>query len=262
MALHLIDSHCHLDSGDFDADRETILQLCQQRGISTIIVPGVTAATWQRLLTLCGQYPALIPALGLHPIYLDQHHDSDITLLEQHMDDKSVIAVGEIGLDYYLDTLDRTHQQRLFEAQLCVARNIALPVILHVRKAHEQVLSTLQRIKPRGGIVHAFNGSYEQALRYIALGFKLGFGGMLTYARSTKLRELARRLPLDAIVLESDAPDMVVASHRGERNSPAYLIDSLASLAAIRATDPHTIAAQTTRNCCNVLGLAPRAPSC
>ena len=143
----------------------------------------------------------------------------------------------------------------IFEAQLSIAREAELPVLLHVRKAHDQVLAALRRIRVPGGIAHAFNGSLQQAQQYLDLGFKLGFGGTLTYERSKKIRQLAHDLPLDAIVLETDAPDMVVSQHRGERNSPEYLPEILAALVEVREEDASGLAKQTTLNACEVLGI-------
>jgi len=143
----------------------------------------------------------------------------------------------------------------LFERQLAIARDADLPVILHVRRAHDAALATLRRLRVRGGIAHAYSGSLEQARQYLELGFRLGFGGMLTFERSTKLRRLARELPLEALVLETDAPDLTVASHRGERNSPEYLPEVLAALAEVRGADPAEIAAVTTANACAVFAL-------
>ena len=171
------------------------------------------------------------------------------------LDDRRLVAVGEIGLDYYVDGLDRDRQQQLFEAQLKIARAADLPVILHVRKAHDDVLSTLKRVRVRGGICHAFNGSLQQAGQYMDLGFRLGFGGMLTYERSSRLRGLAGALPLEMLVLETDAPDMTVARHRGERNSPEYLPDCLAALAAVRGETEQHVANVTTANARAVLRL-------
>jgi TatD DNase family protein len=168
------------------------------------------------------------------------------------------LAVGEIGLDFFLTELDRNRQQSIFEAQLQLAQAAQLPVLLHVRKAHDQVLATLRRIRVKGGIAHAFNGSLQQAQHYLELGFKLGFGGTLTYDRSSKIRQLAQELPVEAIVLETDAPDMVVAQHRGERNSPEYLTHVLSALAELRQMDAMTLAQQTTTNACEVLGIEIR----
>jgi TatD DNase family protein len=191
----------------------------------------------------------------LHPVYLERHREGDLRDLEERLTRDRPLAVGEIGLDFLVEGLDHARQQRLFEAQLTLARDAGLPVLLHVRKAHDQVLSILKRIRVIGGIAHAFNGSLQQAGRYMDLGFRLGFGGMLTYQRSSRLRALARQLPLTALVLETDAPDMTVAAHRGERNSPEYLPDCLQALAEVRDEAPEAVAAQTSTNACELLGL-------
>jgi len=253
--MKLIDSHCHLDVDDFDTDRSAILQRCHAAGVTKIVVPAIHAAGWGKLLELCRQETALYPALGLHPVFIDSHRDVDLTELEEKLAEEDPIAVGEIGLDFFLTELNPQRQQEIFEAQLRMARDAGLPVILHVRKAHDQVLATLRRIRVPGGIAHAFNGSMQQAQQYLELGFKLGFGGTLTYEGSNKIRKLAHDLPLEAIVLETDAPDMVVSQHRGERNSPEYLPEILAALVEVRQEDAQSLAEKTTLNVCEVLGL-------
>ena len=253
--MELVDTHCHLDLPAFAADRIAVLERSRASGVTVIVVPGVDAGGWDGLWKFCASDAGLYPALGLHPVYLEQHAEADLKALESLLADRRPVAVGEIGLDYYLKDLDQTRQQALLEAQLEMARAADLPVILHVRKAHERMLSTLKRIRVRGGIAHAFNGSLQQAADYAGLGFKLGFGGMLTFERSSKLRALAAALPLDSIVLETDAPDMTVVQHRGERNSPEYLPFCLAALAEVRAADPQVIAARTTANARTVLQL-------
>lgn len=253
--MHLIDTHCHIDVEDFDTDRNQVLARCYASGIMEMIVPAVDRQGWQKLLQLCSEQPGLYPALGLHPVYVAQHQPEDVHALEQVVAEEKLCAIGEIGLDYYLDQLDRGQQQQLFEAQLCIARDAGLPVVLHVRRSCEQVLQTLKKTRVRGGIAHAFNGSLQQARQFIELGFKLGFGGTMTYDGSRRIHALARELPLDAIVLETDAPDMVVASHRGERNSPEYLTECLQALAGLREEDPEYIADITTRNAHTVLNI-------
>jgi TatD DNase family protein len=253
--MEIIDTHCHLDVADFDADRQAVLARARSSGVAGIVVPGVLARDWDRLWRLCAGEPDLYPALGLHPVCLEQHREADLQRLETLLDMQRPVAVGEIGLDYFIADPDRARQQALFEAQLELARAVQLPVILHVRKAHDRVLATLKRVRVCGGTSHAFNGSLQQAAQYIDLGFKLGFGGMLTYPRSSKLRALARELPIESIVLETDAPDMTVARHHGERNSPEYLPDCLATLAEVRGEEPAAIARQTTANAREVLGL-------
>jgi TatD DNase family protein len=255
--LALIDTHCHLDVEEFDADRPAVLSRARAAGVVAQVVPAIHRSGWNFLLELCGAEPDLHPALGLHPVYLAQHRDEDLAALAAAIAADRPVAVGEIGLDWYVEELDRGQQQRLFERQLVIARDADLPVILHVRRAHDAVLSTLKRLRVRGGVAHAYSGSLEQARQYLALGFRLGFGGMLTFERSTRLRRLARELPLEAIVLETDAPDLTVASHRGERNSPEYLPECLAALAEVRGEAPAAIAAQTTANARAAFALPP-----
>jgi len=259
--MSLFDTHCHLDVSAFDADREAVLGRARQLGVRDILVPAIQRSGWAFLLDLCRREADLYPALGLHPMALEQHQpEVDLAALEQALAEHRVAGIGEIGLDYFLPELDRERQLALFHAQLQIAREARLPVILHVRKAHDEVLACLRRLRPGGGFVHAFNGSLEQARRYIELGFALGFGGMITYAGSTKLRALARDLPIEHLVLETDAPDMTVAAHRGERNSPEYLPDCLAALAEIKGEPPERIATITTQNARRVLGLEAPIP--
>ncbi len=253
--MELFDSHCHIDVAEFDDDRQQVLAEARRGGVNGILVPGVQRATWPSLLTLCNSDPNLYPALGLHPVYLDAHRDEDLPALAEQIARTRPLAVGEIGLDWYLDGLDRQRQQHLLEAQLEIAEQTALPVVLHVRKAHDPMLNTLRRYRLHGGFCHAFNGSLQQAARYIELGFRLGFGGMLTFERSKHLRRLAGELSLDSLVLETDAPDMTVASHQYQRNSPAYLPEVLQTLTSLRSEDAGEIAAQTTANARTVLGL-------
>jgi TatD DNase family protein len=253
--MHLIDTHCHLDVADFDSDRSSVLERARAAGVKQIVVPAIERASWPDLLALCGAEAGLHPALGLHPVFLERHSDEDVEALADAVAAAHPVAVGEIGLDYHDRGLDPERQRRLCGAQLGVARDLGLPVLLHVRKAHDDMLQLLRRAGVVGGIVHAFNGSLQQARAYLALGFKLGFGGMLTFERSTKLRRLAAELPLGGLVLETDAPDLTVASHRFERNSPEYLPEVLAALARARGAVPEDVAEATTANACSVLGL-------
>ncbi|EGV16836.1 TatD family hydrolase [Thiocapsa marina] len=258
----MIDTHCHLDVAEFDADRDAVLVRARSAGVAAIVVPAIHAAGWDGLLALCASADDLYPALGLHPLFLDRHRDADLDALERAIAEHRLLALGEIGLDYFLPELDRAGQLALFEAQLSIAKSAGLPVLLHVRKAHDDVLTALKRIGVPGGIAHAFNGSIQQAHRYLDLGFRLGFGGMLTFTRSSRLRRLAAELPGESIVLETDAPDMTVAAHRGERNSPEYLPDVLQALSEVRGESPDVLAALTTANARAVLpGLGGIEPS-
>ncbi len=259
--MQLIDTHCHLDVGAFDPDRNAVLARARAAGVAEIVVPAIARAGWERLLQLCETAAGLYPALGLHPVSMESHAERDVEALSAAIATNRPVAVGEIGLDYAVECSEsgRERQRRLCQAQLAVARAAGLPVLLHVRKAHEDMLALLGDAHVPGGIAHAFSGSAEQAVRYLDLGFKLGFGGMLTFERSSKLRRLAAELPLEAIVLETDAPDLTVSSHQYQRNSPEYLPEVLAALAEVRGADPEALAAATTANARAVLRLPEAA---
>lgn len=253
--MELIDTHCHLDFAQFADDREQVLNNAQTAGVSEFVIPGVQQNSWSTLIDLCNQQPNLHYALGLHPMFMAVHQAGDIHKLEALVAETAPLAIGEIGLDFYAKDSDRDLQITLFEQQLEIARTSQLPVIIHTRKAHEEVLAALKKIPVVGGISHAFNGSLEQAKRYRELNIKFGFGGMLTFERSTKLRALAKQLELTDIVLETDSPDMTVEPHKGERNSPEYLPYCLQALADVRDEDIEVIAAATTKTAREVLSL-------
>ncbi len=253
--IHWIDSHCHLDLAVFDHDRAQILEHADALGVKQLIVPAVIRRSWSQLLDCCSTSPTLYPALGLHPMFQDEHRTEDLTALEQILSDQTVIAVGEIGLDFHKPVPDHNTQKDFFCRQLAIARQASLPVILHVRKAHDAVLGILQQAGVCGGIVHAFNGSLQQARQYIDLGFKLGFGGMLSLPQSRKLRQLAQDLPLSALVLETDAPDLSGFGHQGQRNSPEFLPEYGRCMAQLRGLEPEVLAQIIRSNTCDVLRL-------
>ncbi len=254
--FRIIDTHCHLDIEQFDADREEVLARARKSGVTDLVIPAVTADRWDGLLALCAGDEGLHPALGLHPVYLEQHDGEDLEKLPDAIEASHPVAVGEIGLDFALRELDRKRQIDLLERQLEIAGRFGLPVILHVRKAHDEMIGLLKKRSLPGGTVHAFNGSIQQAETYMAMGFKLGFGGMLTFDRSSRLRRLAKALPASALVLETDAPDLTVASHQGERNSPEYLPEVLTALAEVRGETREEVAAFTSANARQVFRLA------
>lgn len=257
--MELIDTHTHLDFPDFDADRSEVLQRSRHLGVRRMVVLGVYQQNWQRLWDIVQQDAGLFAAFGLHPVYLDQHRPADLnalgdwlTRLNKH---PQLCAVGEIGLDYFLEHLDRERQQVLFEAQLQLAQEVQLPALLHVRRSHAAVIATLKRIRlPRGGIIHAFAGSYEEAREYLRLGFKLGLGGAATWPQALRMHKVLVRLPLEAVVLETDAPDMAPAMFPGQRNSPEHLPAICAALAERMGVAPETLAEASTRNACELFG--------
>ncbi|MCU7834430.1 MAG: TatD family hydrolase [gamma proteobacterium symbiont of Taylorina sp.] len=224
---YLIDTHCHLDFPIFDNKRDNILQVCKSNRISSIVIPGVCSEHWQRVLQLCQQHCSLYPALGLHPCFIDKHKADDLEKLAQLCAAQSMIAIGEIGLDYYkvnhTNDIDKEKQKSFFSQQLQIAEQYHLPVLIHARKSHFDVIEHLKKHPQITGIIHAYSGSYEQAEEYLQLGFKLGFGGAYTYPKATRLRSLLVRLPLSSWVLETDAPDMTPCQYQGQVNSPQYL---------------------------------------
>ena len=253
--MQIIDTHCHLDFDEFKHDRDDVLKRARENGLCGFVIPAVKQASWNSLISLCAQSKDMHYALGMHPMFIQEHELNHMDDLRECVANNNPVAIGEIGLDFYNKSLYVDKQLALFEQQLQLACEVDLPVILHVRKAHEQVLGCLKKFPVIGGIVHAFNGSLQQAERYQTSHFKFGFGGMLTYERSSKLRMLAAELPMESIVLETDSPDMTVEQHRGERNSPEYLPYCLRSLAEIRSMSVQQVAQQTSLNACEVLSL-------
>ena len=253
--MRIIDTHCHLDFEQFALDREDVLEHARKNHVCGFVVPAVKRRSWHALMSICEKHDDMHYALGLHPMFVDEHEASHVEELRSVVALNKPIAIGEIGLDFHDKSLQADKQIALFELQLQLAREVNLPVILHVRKAHEEILGCLKKFPVVGGIVHAFNGSLQQAERYQSGNFKFGFGGMLTYERSFKLRRLAAELPIESIVLETDSPDMTVEQHRGERNSPEYLLYCLQALAEVRGMSPEQVAKQTTQNAQNVLNL-------
>lgn len=258
--MHLIDSHCHLDFPDFDADRNEVLARARAAGVQGFVLAAISREHWSRLWQVVEQYDDCYGTLGLHPYFLDDHRPEDLDALreqlQQYRQHPKLCAIGEIGLDWQLTDLDREQQQFYFEEQLKLAQEFDLPAILHVRKAHADVIATLKRIPPaRGGIIHAFNGSYEQALEYRKLGFLLGIGGAYSWPNARKLRTLLPRLPLEQLVLETDSPDMTPAFAADQRNSPEHL-PQLCRLLADELLDmpAEQLARQTSANLCRLFG--------
>lgn len=256
----LIDTHCHLDAGEFDADRDTVAANALSEGVGLIVVPAVARENFEQVIDLSQQYAHCRFALGVHPMYVDNAHPSDLTLLkalitaQKTKPDNKLVAIGEIGLDFFVTQQNRETQEYFFAEQLKIAAEFNLPVILHVRRAVDDVLKHLRRYPVIGGIAHAFNGSRQQADMFIALGFKLGFGGAMTYPRALKIRELAKNLPLEAIVLETDAPDIPPAWIGNKAvNSPVELVKIAQSFADLRGVDVAQIIEITGKNAMQVL---------
>ncbi len=236
----LIDSHCHFDFSVFDGQRATILSRCKAYQIQAIIVPGVCASGWQTLLSICHDEPVLYPALGLHPCFTHKHHIDDLKQLVRLCEQQGVCAIGEIGLDYFIKHTDRSMQHDYFAEQLDIAQQYQLPVLIHARKSHHDIVQQLKQRPSLKGVIHAYSGSYEQAKEYLKMGFKLGFGGAYTYPKATRLRSLLTKLPIEAWVLETDAPDMSPIGHQGETNTPLYLTEIAQAFACLLAYLPES----------------------
>ena len=253
----LIDTHSHLDAGEFARDRDAAYERAIAAGVAVQVVPAVTRANFDDVAATCRRYPGCLPAWGLHPIYIQVHRDDHLAALRARIESWRPVAVGEIGLDLFVPELDFTTQEKFYVEQLKIARDYDLPVLLHCRRANDQILKHLRRIPVKGGIAHAFNGSDQQAQAFIKLGFKLGFGGAFTWERASNLRRLARELPLEAIVLETDSPDIPPQWVGKGRNEPAELARIAQTLAEVRGIDLTELARRTSVNAQEVLGLPP-----
>lgn len=262
----LIDTHCHLDAAEFSHDRDAVIERAGREGVCAIVIPAVDRGNCDTVQALAWRFAGAYYALGIHPIAVPDANDDDLQWLEQRLEaaleDDRFVGVGEIGLDFFLPALRepamREKQERFFEAQLKMAQRFALPVIVHVRRAQDDVLKYVRRHPGVCGIAHAFNGSFQQAQQFIDQGFVLGFGGAMTFERALQIRRLATRLPLDAMVLETDSPDIPPAwlDQPGKptpRNEPAQLPRIGRELAALRSVPYEEVVVRTGANARRVL---------
>jgi TatD DNase family protein len=255
-----IDTHCHLDASEFGADAGSIAHSAAQGGVSRIVIPAVARSNFDAVASLARQ-PNCAYALGIHPIFVPNAVEADLDALrvavEKAMDDRRFVAIGEIGLDFFVPGLGegvlREKQEHFYAEQLKIARDFSLPVLLHVRRSQDIILKYLRRIKVDSGIAHAFNGSFQQADEFMRLNFKLGFGGAMTFPRALQIRRLASELPRDALVLETDAPDISPAWVHPGRNSPEELPRIGQALAELRNLPIDEVARFTTANAGAVL---------
>jgi TatD DNase family protein len=249
-----IDTHCHLDASEFEDAEFSVVNNAQAAGVARIVVPSVSLASLEIVRELCLQFPICAPAYGFHPMYVAAALPADLDVLRDYLKHHQPVAVGEIGLDFFIKHYDQARQEHFFIEQLKLAREFNLPVLLHLRRAQDTILKYLRQHKVCGGIAHAFNGSRQQADEFIKLGFKLGFGGAMTYSRATKLRELAATLPLESIVLETDAPDIPPEFlEKGLPNEPQYLPMIAQTLADLRGMSLEEVAKVTSENARSVL---------
>ncbi len=248
----LIDTHCHLDASEYDADRDAVRERAFAAGVAAIVVPAVEVANFGAVRALAAGDARIGYALGIHPLYVDRAAEHDLARLrdtiEASLDDPAFLAIGEIGLDFFEPGLDRARQERFFRLQLELAREFGLPVLMHVRRSQDTILKHLRSVRPPGGIAHAFNGSLQQAAQYLALGVALGFGGAMTFDRALQLRRLVRELPAEAHVLETDAPDIPPEWIARRRNEPAQLARIAQVFAELRGEPLGLVAEHTAAN--------------
>ncbi len=256
----LIDSHVHLDNDAFSNDRDAVIDRAMKAGIDSMIVPGVDFESWRRIRELANEHTEIHPAYGLHPMFLANHAPEHVDALSSWLDDPRVVAVGEIGLDFHVDGLDHDQQRLYFTRQLELARERKLPVIVHARGALEEVSLTLRRTGLIGGVVHSFSGSEQQARRLWDMGFHLGIGGPVTYERAQRLRRIVASMPIEFLLLESDAPDQPDAAHRGERNEPARVTEVLRCVARLRGETEAEVAHTTSANARHLFNLDAPSP--
>lgn len=255
----LIDAHCHLDHETFASDRSQLVDAAELAGLRAIIIPSISASNWPAVRATARHYACAHPNYGLHPLYLQNHQPEDLDLLVSTISqDAATVGVGEIGLDYSDAAIDRSKQIYYFSEQLQIATTCSLPVIVHARKAVEDVIIAVKASGQRSGLLHSYNGSFEQAKRLMDLGFCFSFGGAITHQRATRLRKLVSQLPLDRLLLETDAPFQPdVNLEPGSRNEPYRLTRVFESVCSLRNETPENIAAATTDNAVRLFKLPP-----
>ncbi len=251
----LIDSHCHLDDDRFDDIRERVIARAATAGVSRMVIPATSANRWDKLKQVCDGTPGFYPAYGLHPWFVEQHQLSHLRELDEWLGRERPVAVGECGLDFHTTRIDQKWQGQLFGEQLQMACNHDLPVIVHARKAMDETIGLLRKRDHRGGVVHSFAGSLQQARQFYDLGFKIGIAATVGFERAKKLRAVVAAMPADALLLESDAPDQSGPNHRGELNQPAFVAEHLQTMAELRETSPEDLAATLNRNAESLFGI-------
>jgi len=256
--LQLIDTHCHLDDPRFYQNRDQIIQQAKACGINAQIIPATTATSWPRIKHICEQYPKIYPSYGLHPFFIDQLQSTDLETLQQWLATENPVALGECGLDYLKTRENKKEQQALFEAQLVLASKFKLPIIIHANRAVEDVISFIKQSQHHQGVIHSYNGSWQQAKLLIDLGYKISIGGAATYPKALKIREIVQKCPLECLMIETDAPDQPPINYKGGLNTPAYLMDVFKVFCELRKEPPEALASALNNNATKLFQLAER----
>lgn len=245
----MIDSHIHIDDARFDDDRQQLLSDARQSGVSGFVLPATVAKGFSKIKSIAAENDDVFPAYGLHPYFVDQHQQQDLDILAEFLQNNQAVALGECGLDYYRDDLDRDDQQYYFEQQIKMAKNLNLPLILHVNGAVQAVFEGLKKHDYYRAVMHSFNGSVEQARQITEAGVLLGFGTAVVNPKSHRLHEVVKSVSLKHVVIETDAPDQPLYHKSKERNLPADLVEVAEGIAQLKNTSVTELVKQTNQNC-------------
>lgn len=256
MPIPLIDSHCHLDDDRFDEDRDQVVQRARRAGITRMVIPATTAARWHKVRQVTEMYNGVYASYGLHPMFMSDHSRDAVDRLDEWLDQNEAVALGECGLDFYNDDADSEAQLELFRNQLALARSHQLPVIIHARKALDLILREIRNSGVQSGVVHSFSGSLQQAQQLAELGFKLGIAAIVGYERAQKLRQVVAEIDMQALLIETDAPDQSGPQHKGQRNEPQFIGDHLQTIAQLRSMGIEDCASKLNQNCIQLFGLS------
>ena len=251
----MFDTHCHLDVSEFAPDRAQVLARARQNGVHSQLIPAIDQQHWQGIAALCAGNHGLYPAYGLHPMVQSAHRLEHLMALENWLHTNPAVAVGEFGLDYFEADSERGAQKQFFEAQLKIARDFDLPVVLHARRALDEVIAGLRKYGVKKGVLHSFSGSQQQADNLIKQGLMLGIGGPVSYPRAQRLRGIVKNMPLESLLLETDAPDQPLCGFQGARNEPAQLVRILEVVAELRGIAPAELERATDFNAARVFGI-------
>ena len=254
--MQLIDSHCHLDVSDFSTDLTETLKRGQEAGVVAFVVPAIDFASWPQLNELASKHIEMKPAYGLHPMFLEHYEASQLEALPNWLAKLECVAVGECGLDFFIPDFDAELQELVFIAHIKLAKQFEKPLIIHARKATERVIQLLKQYGPTTGVIHSYSGSLEQAQQLIKMGFMLGIGGPITYPRSNRIRALVKEIPLEYLLLETDAPDQPLFGEQGRRNEPMHLPKIAQAIADVKNISIVAVAEQTTTNAMRLFSLS------
>jgi len=256
----LIDTHAHLDMNDFADDLGDVLERAERAGVGRVVTVGSEIAHWSRSIQIAHDDDRVFAAVGLHP-HEASHLNRALKQLEPLLEDRKVVALGEIGLDFHYEFSSREDQERAFQLQIDMARAAGKPIIVHVREAHDRAIRILRegRAHEVGGVIHCFTGTPEDVPRYLDLGFFISFTGILTFKKADDVRSAAAGVPLDRVMVETDAPYLAPVPHRGKRNEPAFVVQVARALAELLGEPPDFVSEQTTRNAVTFFGL-PELP--